>query len=123
MQETGSGNTSGQGAAAVVPEEIKGWNWAAFLMGPFWAIGHSVWIGLLCFVVGIIMNIILGIKGGEWAWQNRKFDSVEHYNQVQKVWLKWGIVLWILGVIFWILYFAVFAAMFFGAASNQPTTY
>lgn len=121
MQETGSANTSGQGSTAIVPDEIKGWNWAAFLMGPIWSIGHSVWIGLLGFVpwVGFIMLIVLGMKGGEWGWQNRKFESVEQFKQVQKIWVKWGIGLWILSVILWILYLAVFAAMFVGAAAHQ----
>ena len=106
MQETGSENTSGQGAAAVVPEEIKGWNWSAFLLGPIWAIGHQVWIGLLGFVpyVGFIMCIVLGIKGGEWAWQNRKFESIDQYKQIQKIWLKWGIVVLILSVVIGIIF-------------------
>ena len=43
-------NTSGQGAAAVVPEEIKGWNWGAFFLSAIWSIAHSVWIGLLALV-------------------------------------------------------------------------
>ncbi|MHB0999655.1 MAG: hypothetical protein ACYC27_10445 [Armatimonadota bacterium] len=96
-----SGNTSGQGANAVVPEEIKGWNWAAFLMNGFWAIGHKTWIGLISFVpyAGFIMAIILGIKGSEWAWQNRQFESVEQFKKVQKIWTYWGIGLFVVSII------------------------
>ena len=105
MQENELGNTSGQGSTAIVPDEIKGWSWAPFLMGPFWAIGHSVWIGLLCFVpyAGFIMSIVLGVKGNEWGWQNRKFDSIEQYKQVQKIWIYWGIGLLIVSVIIGII--------------------
>ena len=65
-------NTSGQGSASVVPAEITGWNWGAFLLNWIWAIGNRVWIGLLGLVFGIIMAIILGAKGNEWAWQSRR---------------------------------------------------
>ena len=30
------------------------------------------------------MTIILGLKGREWAWRNKKWDSLEHFNAVQK---------------------------------------
>ena len=39
------------------------------------------------------MVIILGIKGREWAWQAKKWDSVEHFNEVQKKWSIAGVVL------------------------------
>jgi hypothetical protein len=99
------GNTSGQGPTSVVPPEVKGWSWAAFLMNWIWAIGMSTWIGLLALIpyVGFIMVIILGVKGNEWAWQNRKWESVEQFNKVQSIWLKWGIALLIVGVALGIL--------------------
>jgi len=85
-------NTSGS-PGAMAPAEIKGWNWGAFLLTPFWAIAHSVWIGLLCFVpyVGWVMSIVLGLKGNEWAWQNRRFTSVQEFRDVQRTWMVWGI--------------------------------
>ncbi len=59
------------------------------------------------------MNFVLGFKGNEWAWQNRKWDSIEHFKTVQKIWMKWGIgvivVLVVLPIIAAIL-FPVFAA-------------
>ena len=38
------------------------------------------------------MSIYLGIKGRELAWQNKRWDSVEHFNSVQKRWSIWGLV-------------------------------
>ena len=90
-----SGNTSGQGSSASVPEEVKGWSWGAFLLTWIWAIGNSVWIGLLALVpyVGFIMSIVLGIKGREWAWQAKRWDSVKHFNKVQRNWAIAGLIL------------------------------
>jgi hypothetical protein len=45
------------------------------------------------------MHIILGFKGREWAWQNDHWDSVEHFQKVQRRWSQWaiGIVLAMIG--------------------------
>ena len=39
------------------------------------------------------MAIILGIKGREWAWKNARWDSLGHFNRVQRLWSIWGLVL------------------------------
>ena len=39
-------NASGQGRPAVVPGDIRRWNWGAFLGNGIWAMGNHVWIGL-----------------------------------------------------------------------------
>ena len=104
---TPTGNTSGQGAASVVPAEIKGWNWGAFFLNWIWSIGNQVWIGLLSLVLGIIMAIILGVKGNEWAWQNRKWESVEQFKSVQKTWAVWGVVIFLISIFLNIIMLAV----------------
>jgi len=92
-------NNSGQGAVGHIPEGVKGWSWGAFLLNWIWAIGNKTWIGLLAFLpyVGFIFAIILGIKGRQWAWQNKRWDSVEHFQRVQRKWSFWGVLL-IVGV-------------------------
>ncbi len=84
-------NTSGQGADAIIPEGIKGWSWGGFLWGWIWAIGNKTWIGLLALIpyVGLIVIIYLGIKGRELAWRNKRWDSVEHFIDVQRKWALW----------------------------------
>ncbi|AUT03910.1 serine/threonine protein kinase [Nostoc sp. CENA543] len=84
-----------------VPQEIKGWNWGAFLLGVFWSIGNKVWIGLLCFVpyVGFIMAIVLGIKGNEWAWKSKRWASIEAFKANQRTWAIVGISLTVVSVI------------------------
>ncbi len=78
-----------------IPDGIKGWSWGAFLFNWIWAIGNRTWWGLLAIVpyLGFIMAIILGFKGREWAWKNKKWESVEHFNRVQKKWSFWGVLL------------------------------
>ena len=64
-------------------------------MNWIWAIGNKTYIGLLCFVpyVGSVVAIWLGVKGRELAWQNKRWDSLEHFNQVQRRWSMWGLIL------------------------------
>ena len=102
-------NTSGMGGP--VPEEIKGWNWGAFWLSWIWGIGNNVWISLLWFCLWIVWSIVLGIKGNEWAWQHRRFDSLEQFKQTQALWSKWG---WIIGVV--CLLGLILCVALFGAA-------
>ncbi len=70
--------------------------------------------GFVPFIGGLIalgLIIWFGIKGNEWAWQNKKWDSVEHFHSVQKTWATWGIVLFVLGIVLGTL-----LALLFGAA-------
>jgi hypothetical protein len=100
LEKTDSGsNTSGMGKGHPLPAGVKGWSWGAFLLNWIWAIGNRTWIGLLSLLpyIGFIFSITLGIKGREWAWRNKRWDSLEHFNRVQKKWSVWGLVL-VLGV-------------------------
>jgi len=100
-------NTSGQGRTSAVPAEIKGWNWGAFWLNVIWAISNRTWIGLLSLVpyAGIIMVIILGFKGNEWAWKNKRWESIDHFKSVQKKWSLWGVGLFIVAITFFTGFF------------------
>lgn len=78
-----------------IPEGVKGWSWGAFLLSWIWAIGNRTWIGLLAIIpyVGLIVAIYLGIKGRELAWKNKQWDSLEHFNRVQKRWSIWSLII------------------------------
>jgi len=88
-------NTSGQGELAIVPQEIKGWSWAGFGLTWIWGVFNGVLISLLCLIpfFAFIWAIVLGVKGREWAWRNKKWDSVEHFKNTQRPWDIAGIVL------------------------------
>jgi hypothetical protein len=95
-------NTSGQGKAAVVPKEIQKWNWAAFILNWIWGIGNSVPIALVALVANfvpcigtiaaLIISIVLGINGNEWAWRNKRWESVEQFLEVQRKWTRWSVI-------------------------------
>lgn len=80
-------------ASKEIPPGIAGWSWGAFLWNWIWAIFNNTWIGLLALVPGVnlVMVFVLGVKGREWAWKNKQWDSVEHFNRVQRKWSMWGV--------------------------------
>jgi hypothetical protein len=41
------------------------------------------------------MPFVLGAKGSRWAWRNGRWDSVEHFKRVQRLWAIWGVVIWL----------------------------
>ncbi len=107
-----------------LPPGIKGWSWGAFLWNWIWAIFNNTWIGLLALIPGVnlVMIFVLGAKGREWAWKNKKWDSVEHFNRVQRKWSLWGIWLVVIGFVLALLVTAA-SMIFMGmAASQMPTT-
>ncbi len=106
-------NNSGEGANAQVPEAIaKQFNWGVFLLNWIWGLGNNTYITFVIFAVSLLSFIPLigwlaplgcsiwfGLKGNEWAWQNKKWDSIEHFENVQKTWAKAGVVLLIVGAV------------------------
>ena len=88
-----------------IPDGVKGWSWGAFLLNWIWAIGNRSWIGLLSLVpyIGWIMVFWLGFKGREMAWKNKQWDSLEHFNRVQRKWSQWGIGITIAAIVLAIL--------------------
>jgi len=87
-------NTSGQGKNSEVPIELQGWNWGAFLLTWIWGIGNNTYRAFWVFfpLVNFFMIIFLGLKGNEWAWRHRKWESVTHFKEVQKKWVKAGVI-------------------------------
>jgi hypothetical protein len=98
-----SENTSGQGESAIVPEEVKGWSWAGFGLTWIWGVFNGVLISLLVLIpfpfFSFAWAIVLGIKGNEWAWRSKKWDSVEHFKDTQRPWNIAGIVLFAISMV------------------------
>lgn len=99
-----------------IPDGVKGWSWGAFLLNWIWAIGNRTWWGLLALIpyVGFVVAIWLGFQGREMAWRNRSWDSVEHFNRVQKKWSQWAVWLVLAGG----LILGIFAAIAIPAYLN-----
>lgn len=117
-------NNSGQGAQVAAPTEVlTGFNWGACFLGWIWGLGNSSYITLVQFatiVIGLIpivgslapiaFMVWFGMKGNEWAWQNKRWESVEHFHSVQKTWAAWGIGLFVASIVLGIIGFILIGA-------------
>jgi len=76
---------------------VKGWSWGAFFWNWIWAPFNRTWIGLLAIIpyIGLIVAIYLGFKGRELAWRNKRWESLEHFNRVQRSWSKWALIIFV----------------------------
>lgn len=86
-----------------VPAEVRqGYNWGAFLLAVPWCVTHRVWIGLLSLVPVLTLPVAFAllIKGNEWGWQNRHFESVEQFAEVQRRWMIAGLAVLVLSALF-----------------------
>lgn len=96
-----------------VPAEIDRWNWGAFLLNWIWGIGNNTFIALLTlipFFGTFIMPFVLGAKGSKWAWRNGRWESLEHFKRVQRLWAIWGAVIWVSVIL---LYAGLFGSFFY----------
>ncbi len=112
-------NNSGQ-PGAQLPAELQGVNFGAFFLNWIWAIAHNYWLGLLCFVpcVGFVMQFYMLFKGNEIAWQNRRWDSVQQFKEVQHKWMLWGVGLLVVSCVLYGISIAIAIAT--GATAPQP---
>jgi hypothetical protein len=112
-EEAPAVNDSGHGSESVLPAELKGWSWGAFVLSWIWGIGNRTWIAFLVFIplVNIIMVFILGARGKEWAWQNKEWDSIEHFQKTQRLWNRWGVALFIIGIVVGVIYAIIAVAI------------
>ena len=52
---------------------------------------------LISLVCQLVISVFLGVKGSEWAWKSRKWESLERFKKTQDNWRRWGIILSIVG--------------------------
>lgn len=106
-------NNSGTGEEA--PESVANkFNWGAFLFNWIWGLKYKKWVLLSIlvltfipygFIAGIILCIIAGMKGNQWAWEEIEYKNEEDFHHAQQKWVKaWLILLGIsviLGGLIW----------------------
>lgn len=116
-------NNSGQGANSPVLDIVaKKFNWGAFWLSWIWGLGNKTYITfviLIAFILSIIpilgvfiplgVSIWFGIKGNQWAWQNKKWESVEQFHRVQKIWAIIGTIF--AGLSFVLCFIGIIAAL------------
>lgn len=87
--------------AANIEVEIARFNWGAFFLYPLWGFANGMWWAFLISVFfgwTIIPNILFGIMGSKWAWQNKQWRGVDHFVTVQDSWKKWGVGLFLVSI-------------------------
>ena len=108
--EASSENNSGT-RSAHLPQSARGWNTAAFLIGPIWGPSNGVWLGIIGLVFFFIPSGIsvlgslgmkftlylaygafLGFRGNEMAWRAKRWQSLEHFKRVQQQWMLLALV-------------------------------
>lgn len=102
----------------MMPGEVKGWNWGAFMFSIFWGFGNRTYWPLLCIIplFNFIWMFVCGFKGNEWAWSNGNYSDVRTFKLVQETLNRAGLAEFIISLIFIILYFlffSVFALFYF----------
>ncbi len=104
-------NNSGQGKGTPAPDIVaKKFNWGAFGLTFIWGLFNKTYITLLVIptiflgawglLIQFVLGIWFGIKGNTWAWQNKKWNSVEHFQSVQKKWAA-GLLIVVIAGMFW----------------------
>lgn len=106
------------------PPNIHSFSWGGFVLGWLWGVCNGVYwslvllliglvssimplvlntdegfvISILCSVAGLIISIILGVKGNKLAWKSKRFNSIDHFVAVQKGWRTAGLIVFWIGV-------------------------
>lgn len=85
---------------ASLPDDIRiGFNWGAFWLSWVWGLANGVYISLIVFLLPVVWQIYLGLKGNQLAWNHRQFTDFDHFREVQRTWAKWGWIVAILTVL------------------------
>lgn len=113
------------------PTLVGQWSWAGFVFNWLYLIGHNNvglgvglliamivlgWIPFLNLLIFLGVMLFVAIKGHEYAWSSGTYKNAEEFTASQRVLNTMGKVaffIWLIGsVVFAILWFTMFAAMF-----------
>lgn len=111
-------NNSGQGDVPVVKVVTDKFNWGAFFFNWIWGICYKKWIMLLIIpayvipfvgaLIGLGLQIWFGINGNKWAWQSKRYRSIQEFHEIHKKWAIAGIILIAINIVIFIAMFAFF---------------
>lgn len=94
--------TGGPSNSTQFPFKMK-WNWGAFGLYPIWGFFNGCWWGILVSLfLGYLFpvpNIVFGIYGTRWAWENRKWNSLQDFMKTQSDWAVWGIIVFCMNML------------------------
>ena len=55
--------------------------------------------GEYAIVVALIFSIYCGIKGNEWAWQNKEWTDLKQFHEVQRKWAAAGVIIELVSIV------------------------
>ncbi len=81
--------------SAETPNNLNQWNWGAFLTTWIWGLANNSYLTLLALIpgFGFIWAFVCGLKGNEWAWQNKKWSNIEEFNNIQRKWATFSSII------------------------------
>jgi hypothetical protein len=96
-------NSSGGGSGVMAPPNASGLCWGGFFFGWIWAAFNRTWFGLFGLIplLSVPVAFVLLFKGRDWAWRNKRWKSVQHFNEVQRKWSIAGLVFVLLSSFLW----------------------
>lgn len=113
----------------VLPNELKGFNWGAFLLTFIWGIRFRAWITLIAvpliwfqlplglnWILFTILQIYCGIKGNEWAYQVDWWKTPRDFQNTQ---IKWAAAAVALSIIVPVAVLGI-AARFVQKSADNP---
>lgn len=99
-------NNSGQGPNTPVISLVSNrFNWGAFGLSWIWGLFNKTFITLICIpcifipfggLITLGLSIWFGIQGNKWAWQNKKWKSIEQFHNHQRKWAIASVVVFLL---------------------------
>lgn len=95
IEYTNAASYNTSSANTETPNNLKRWNWGAFLMTWIWGIANKSYLTLLALIpgFGFIWAFVCGLKGNEWAWKNKKWTNVEEFSRIQQKWSIFGSII------------------------------
>lgn len=124
-----------QQAGSAEPLNLSKWSWGAFALSWIWGFFNGCWwmflvkagifllnilfwwipfVAIFISIIDLGVSVLFGVKGMEWAWNNRSWNSITNFKQTQDTWNKVGLAIFLLGIIVLII-----TVMFSFAAITQ----
>lgn len=102
------------------PLDLSKWSWGAFVLSWIWGFFNGCWwmflvkmgtfllsillwwvpfAAIFISIIDIGVSVLFGVKGTEWAWNNRSWSSISNFKQTQDIWNKVGLTLFIFVIV------------------------
>lgn len=77
---------------ARIEVELAKWNWGAFLLSFIWGTFNGVARAWLVWVpiYGFYELFMLGKNGNRWAWEGKRWQTIDAFHAMQRKWAIWG---------------------------------